>query len=55
MKKQLISNKNDNLKEKTKKVNEVGITLKEYINELIYDNLIRKFGIKNEDRNKSKK
>lgn len=36
------------------KANETGITLKEYINELIYDNLIRKFGIKNEDRNKSK-
>lgn len=36
------------------KANETGITLKDYINKLIYDNLNRKLGIKNEDRNKSK-
>ena len=54
MKKQVISNKNDNSKEKAKE-NETGITLKDYINKLIYDNLNRKLGIKNEDRNKSKK
>ena len=37
------------------KANETVITLKDYINKLIYDNLNRKLGIKNEDRNKSKK
>ena len=50
MKKQVILNENDNLKEKVEE-KETKTMLKDYINELIYDNLNRKLGIKNEIRN----
>lgn len=35
------------------KENEMGPILKDYISKLIYDNLNRKLGIKNENRNKN--
>lgn len=47
MKKQVISDKNDNSKEKTKE-NETETMFKDYISKLIYNGLNKKVVIKNE-------